>query len=313
MKPGKTKHEVEIISVTPKMAEEWLLKNTRNRKKRPTWVEEWALAMRQGEWRFTPEPIAFCDEWTDPDTKETHGETLIEGQHRLEAIVLSGITIDCAVWRHCDQREFELMGRGKPRTLGDVLGITRRNMENPSKVAALCTGFVRIGLGFKGAVPPWAIRRLLSHMESQIVTAVEYKKKLKGLANREIMTALILAQLIDPQRTALLVSQLYYGANLNKTDPAKVLRDYGYDFVISPNRDIPEVYLLKVCYGIAAKLRDEAISGKLQPDIAGFTWLRENAKTKLTPILADIFGRAPHGFYAPKVSDRVAEALAGRK
>lgn len=68
----------KVVDVTPRIAEAWLKKNTKNRSIRKHLLERYASDMRSGLWKLTGEPIIFnCD------------GTLIDGQHRLQSVVLA--------------------------------------------------------------------------------------------------------------------------------------------------------------------------------------------------------------------------------
>jgi hypothetical protein len=69
----------QIKTVTPDEAAEMLSKNTRNRPLRPSHVRKLAREMTAGRFKLTHQGIAFnCD------------GTLLDGQHRLAAIVMAG-------------------------------------------------------------------------------------------------------------------------------------------------------------------------------------------------------------------------------
>lgn len=78
----------ERIFVTPEMAAKWLGKeiNAKNRKKRNDHIKRMAKDIKEGRWVFTHQGVAF----------DTDG-ILIDGQHRLEAIVCCGIGISLLV------------------------------------------------------------------------------------------------------------------------------------------------------------------------------------------------------------------------
>ena len=76
------------MAVEPEQAQKWLERNIANRTLRPSRVQEYATAMTEGRWRYTADPIRF-----DSDGK------LIDGQHRLMAVVRSGCTVEMHVVR----------------------------------------------------------------------------------------------------------------------------------------------------------------------------------------------------------------------
>jgi hypothetical protein len=83
--PGVT---TTVVTVTPKIAKEWLERNTHNRPLRSMTADSYADRMRAGQWVLTHQGIAF-----DVDGN------ILDGQHRLEAVVRSGITVQMLVTR----------------------------------------------------------------------------------------------------------------------------------------------------------------------------------------------------------------------
>lgn len=80
-------HDVSVYlrDVSPMLASSILAEhNTKNRKILPSHVTALAKNMKEGTWRFNGDSIRF----------DSNG-TLIDGQHRLMAIVKSGCTIPC--------------------------------------------------------------------------------------------------------------------------------------------------------------------------------------------------------------------------
>jgi hypothetical protein len=77
----------QIMHVTPEMASRWLEGNTHNRRINQTHVNRLAEEMKAGRWRLTHQGIAF-----------SASGTLLDGQHRLWAIVLSGATVKVRVF-----------------------------------------------------------------------------------------------------------------------------------------------------------------------------------------------------------------------
>jgi hypothetical protein len=72
----------EVVLITPEMAKKYLEKNTRNRPFCRSSVDRYLTDMRNNRWRLTHQGIAFnCD------------GTLLDGQHRLQAIIELGIPI----------------------------------------------------------------------------------------------------------------------------------------------------------------------------------------------------------------------------
>lgn len=113
----------EIVRVTPPMAEKWLGKNVRNRNIRQHQVARYARAMSRGEWLLTGEAVKFA----------VTGE-LIDGQHRLLAIVESGETVSLMVVRGLPFDAQDVLDTGTARTAADQLSI--HGHTNPALVGA---------------------------------------------------------------------------------------------------------------------------------------------------------------------------------
>lgn len=115
--------EFEIADITPELAEEWLRKNTLNRKVSHVSVDYYAQAMTDGDWRLNGEPIIF--DWNG---------RLQSGQHRLLAVIKSGVTIQSVVIRNADPADLISLDSGRKRKISDVLSF--QGEKNATKLGA---------------------------------------------------------------------------------------------------------------------------------------------------------------------------------
>ncbi len=122
--------KTSIVKVTPAMALEWLAMNKGNRRLRRLHIRQLADAMLRGEWVLTPDGIAF----------DVNG-TLINGQHRLHAIVLSGMTIEMNVTTGVPEKAFKVIDQGVKRTTGDLLRLDSRVAQPLRRGASITLGF----------------------------------------------------------------------------------------------------------------------------------------------------------------------------
>lgn len=113
----------ELMAVTPALAEEWLGRNSHNRGLQNGWVEALAGVISRGEWRLNGDAIRFDVEGT-----------LLDGQHRLWAVVESGIAVNSMVGFDLQTEAQETMDQGVRRKLSDVLKLKRE--ANASGLAA---------------------------------------------------------------------------------------------------------------------------------------------------------------------------------
>jgi hypothetical protein len=102
----------KVQTVTPKKAAEYLELNTANRPLSQRTVREFAAAMRRGEWRVTHQGIAF----------DATG-ALVDGQHRLAAIVEADLPVEITVFTEVPEGAFDVLDTGKRRNAADVLAI----------------------------------------------------------------------------------------------------------------------------------------------------------------------------------------------
>lgn len=116
---------VEVAVVNPELAELWLRGNTANRPIKAALVDDLTNAMLNGTFKLTHQPVAMTSEGR-----------LLDGQHRLLAIVRSGRTVSLTVARDADPETFGVIDAGAKRTLADVLAVKYGHTYNAVNVAA---------------------------------------------------------------------------------------------------------------------------------------------------------------------------------
>ncbi|MFI5780874.1 hypothetical protein [Nocardia sp. NPDC051570] len=109
--------------MTPQLASEWLERNTGNRPLSRMMVVQLAGAIQRGEWLHTHQGIAF----------DTNG-VLIDGQHRLAAVVRSGVTVRMQVTFDVPPATFSVVDTGRKRSARDILSLSGE--ENASYLAS---------------------------------------------------------------------------------------------------------------------------------------------------------------------------------
>lgn len=122
--PTESTAAIQSMLVTPEMAKDWLEKNTSNRPVDQRRVKALAAVMSRGEFLPTHQGIAFS----------TSG-ALLDGQHRLLAIVESGASVRMSVTWGVDPRALEVIDTGRARSAGQTLAI--QNTPHAHTVAAL--------------------------------------------------------------------------------------------------------------------------------------------------------------------------------
>ena len=101
-----------VQTITPDRAAELLEANSTNRPVSKAVVRSFAEAMRRGEWMVTHQGIAF----------DVNG-VLVDGQHRLAAIIEADRPVELTVFTEVGEGTFDVLDTGKRRTAADVLAI----------------------------------------------------------------------------------------------------------------------------------------------------------------------------------------------
>ncbi|MEU5691196.1 hypothetical protein [Actinosynnema sp. NPDC020468] len=99
--------------LTPEVASEILGRNIENRRLDRHTVELYASAMNRGEWKLSHQGIAV-----------DHRGVLLDGQHRLAAVVKSGKAVPMLVVRGVQRDTFSVVDTGKKRSASDALQLT---------------------------------------------------------------------------------------------------------------------------------------------------------------------------------------------
>lgn len=121
--------EIKSEKITPDMAQEFLKKNISNRNVNRHRIKSYVNDMQGGRWTFNPSPIVFGEDGS-----------LMDGQHRLIAIVESGVTIESLVMTGAPQTCKDTIDSGKPRTAGDAISI--KGVPNANNVAAIASRII---------------------------------------------------------------------------------------------------------------------------------------------------------------------------
>lgn len=118
-----------VMTVTPSYAKELLNSNTDNRKLRPSVVSFYANEMLNGNWQLTHQGIAI-----------SKNGRLLDGQHRLKAVVEANIPVTMLVFENCEDSIFNMLDIGAKRTMSDVTGIDSKTSSVVSKIISINNG-----------------------------------------------------------------------------------------------------------------------------------------------------------------------------
>lgn len=180
----------ERVLVTPEQAMEWLEKtNTNNRKVSEKHVERLARDMTEGKWVLTHSGIAF-----DPEG------TLLDGQHRLWAICMSGVSVEMFIWRNVEPQSMMAIDCGKTRSMADILNIAGENGDVSKNHLAALRGMLG-GFGNPPMLSPSETSKALLRHHDAIAFAV---------ANLPTVTS---ARGVNTATTRAVVARAYYSVD----------------------------------------------------------------------------------------------------
>lgn len=115
-----------LVLVTPEIASRWLEQNPHNRKKSAKHVAYLVREIKEGRYRQNGETI-----------KRSATGNLLDGQHRLEAIKTSGVSLELFVVEGLDDSVFSTIDTGRmARTTAQVMALA--GVTNASSTAAVC-------------------------------------------------------------------------------------------------------------------------------------------------------------------------------
>lgn len=204
--------------VTPNMAAEWLRNNPINRKVSAATVDIYAMQIKNGEWQLNGESIKIAED-----------NTLLDGQHRLSAIVKANIPVKMMVIRNLPKETIKTFDTGRLRSNADNLKI-HGFQKDPATVAAA----IRLinDFGKDGVYTDWGQRltptQALYFLDNNpgIIHSVErIPFGTMRLMPRSISVGLhYMFSQYDRVKADVFFQQLFSGANLDEKSPVLMLR-----------------------------------------------------------------------------------------
>lgn len=213
---------VKLESITPEIAKQMLSRNKKNRPLNERNMQIMVADMKGGTFNLTGDTIKFSVE----------GD-LLDGQHRLHAIVKSNTTQQMMVARGLESESFKYIDIGKKRSAGDVLGIM--GMKYPHRVAAV-TKFIMMfkngnyaGAMYSDAASKVTHAKISEYAEENLDSITESMRFGFDKENKIVPPVLLSAmhfifKSINSNDADEFSWKLASGANLTKDNPIYVLR-----------------------------------------------------------------------------------------
>ena len=118
----------KVETISPNTAMTYLKNAGKNRKLSEKKVQDYAKQMTDGEWVLNGEPIIFGK-----------SGNLIDGQHRLRAVIYANARVQMLVVRGVNDEYFDSIDSGKSRSLFDVFSCN--NVANSATVSSIVKKF----------------------------------------------------------------------------------------------------------------------------------------------------------------------------
>ena len=216
---------IEVIEIPPAMAEEMLKSNTSNRNLRPRDVQAYANEITMGRWKLNGESIKF--DWNG---------NLLDGQHRLHAVVLAGKPITIYVVWDLPPETFPTIDQGIKRTASDILGLAGvANSSSSASIARILVNAEKLKgqlsvTMFSGRVTSAeCLAYVRAHPE--VAEAAKYLTGRKGACSKVLVPQSVsgacycLFGRINQSQRDEFFDSLYSGANLVEKSPVLLLRN----------------------------------------------------------------------------------------
>lgn len=170
-------------TVTPDIAKSWLVANRVNRRLDQGTVRQYASDMENGMWfSRTGESIKFSE-----------GGDLIDGQHRLHAVIKSGKPIVMEVTRGIERDAIHVIDTGRPRSALDSMQIDEidKTIANADTIAmARLHAFTHYRIKKLSVAE---IRKIIETFKDSFIFAANECKKYSGKSVNTRTTPLMLA------------------------------------------------------------------------------------------------------------------------
>lgn len=155
----KMKYAIEVIG--PDRARELLKKNKRNRKVAQATVEGYAADMVAGLWQLTGEPIQIGSKGT-----------ILNGQHRLHAVILAGTDVTFSVLYGCSEGNFKVIDQPRKRNAVDLYVIDGGKLGDVNRVVGTAAAMLR-GIGGGDRARAWEVAKHARDNEDVIDEVVQ--------------------------------------------------------------------------------------------------------------------------------------------
>ncbi len=224
----KPPFKIEWLLVTPAMAAAWLKQNIGNRPLKGPTLESYQRDMRNGEWMPTHQGIAFG----------TSGR-LIDGQHRLMAIVATGVAVEMLVCSDVPERVegkaskvMDAVDRGATRSIPDILRLQHGLTVDTNMIVAASLLVGQLCVDSPDRIKRSTVAQLLPIIENYraaFAFVSENRPRQSGLRAAPICAAFTFAYVAAPEVVGPFFKGFATGLELSAGSPVLWLRNFCMD------------------------------------------------------------------------------------
>jgi len=221
MEKGRHEFASYVVIMTPEVAALLLERNEGNRTMNYRNLTQLKADINAGSWAFNGEPIIV-----------SRDGLLNDGQHRLTAIVETGVSVPLLVCFGLDRESRKTVDQGAKRDAGDILALD--GVRNARTSAAIASVILRYEAGDgtqltnqRGITSLAIASRAKSDPSIQLCASFAQSNcsKTIGFLTPKILGAsYYLFRSVDEQLAEVFIKQVVDGENLRKGDPAFTVR-----------------------------------------------------------------------------------------
>jgi hypothetical protein len=205
-----------IRDITPADARRMLEKNTNNRPLRDSWVEQLVGLIRDGKWAVTHQGIGISETGR-----------VLDGQHRLHAILRSGRTVQVMVTTGMDEDMYRWIDGGKSRTVADRIHLVDDPGMNKT-ACGLISAYLTIAEGVDCS-QRFSVDEVencfLDMTDAWIFASGAFSVKVRGISIGPVGAALAVYHNKTETKAREFMEMILRGEHLTHSHPAYVLRE----------------------------------------------------------------------------------------
>jgi hypothetical protein len=212
---------VKWMTVTPALAIEWLKCNRGNRDQKRDAKESFVLDMLGSNWLETHQGICFDDQ-----------NDLLDGQHRLEAIVASGVPQSFMVFFHWPSavagkktNARQVIDSGTVRTIVDHLKM-HHGFKNAAELKRTAAVIGMLCVQRRAKLTLAQILNILELFVDHINFAITHRALAKAFRSANVLGAIAFAHAARPEETEKFYARFTTGANLENGGVVLMLRNF---------------------------------------------------------------------------------------